>query len=31
MGLFDRLKKASDKIFDGLKDNAIENALSISS
>jgi len=28
MGLFDRLKKASDKIFDGLKDNAIENALS---
>ena len=28
MGLFDKLRKASHKIFDGLNDKAIENALS---
>jgi len=28
MGLFDKLRKASDKIFDGLKDKAIDNAFS---
>ena len=28
MGLFDKLKKASDGFFDGLKNNAVDNALS---
>ena len=28
MGLFDKLKKASDKIFDGLTDKVFENVLS---
>ena len=28
MGLFDKLRKASDGFFDGLKNNAVDNALS---
>ena len=28
MGLFDKLKKASDNFFDSLKNNAVENVLS---
>ena len=28
MGLFDKFKKASDGFFDGLKNNAIDSALS---
>ncbi len=27
MGLFDKLKKASDGFFDGMKNNAVDNAL----